>query len=536
MNFSRTPYARLLPAARSILFFASGAPRLLHDYGSRVGLLTSWKTTHETLGDLGDAERVERERLGRQPDVLLFVRLDNVQQYFKQWQQRIGKENQMVVGLAAYAAEAVHFTDPTVVDLDNHLDRRRMNRRKELTMAQLEGWLNFDHAEQVGTLQWLNSLVNHIPQLAQYKGAVAKLYHDTSVTLPPPHDHQTRIHSLATSSKNETSISEFRDGVADFVGQLGQTEDSYARRLIPIGGDGLTFELLVKMRNYLQFHEDDFQSFRILFPFLETFHTVWTFLSTCFEEHWGDALTHNPSDLAYSATKINQKGPSNLKKVDFYPSLFLALLILDMRMLDCWRVLYGASDIFAHFNQLEKVDKIPTLMKLREDAAILYRRYSQQRSYTQVAKGDRLDDCVNIPSGTRWDPLVVATKPRQAEETLAEEAHTVATPGIDNGDSETTSDKQQAVVEDHSDSQSDVDVQSSSDSTLSDLDDSGLETPKPFTGDEVLARSIAQMCDLMLVREMTMATAMGDAGRVYEAMKVRINTHAAHLSALMCES
>lgn len=62
-------------------------------------------------------------------------------------------------------------------------------------MAQLEGWLNFDHAEQVGTLQWLNSLVNHIPQLAQYKGAVAKLDHDTSVTLPPPHDHQTRIHS-----------------------------------------------------------------------------------------------------------------------------------------------------------------------------------------------------------------------------------------------------------------------------------------------------------------------------------------------------
>lgn len=26
----------------------------------------------------------------------------------------------------------------------------------------------------------------------------------------------------------------------------------------------------MKMRNYLQFHEDDFQSFRILFPFLET--------------------------------------------------------------------------------------------------------------------------------------------------------------------------------------------------------------------------------------------------------------------------
>lgn len=87
----------------------------------------------------------------------------------------------------------------------------------------------------------------------------------------------------------------------------------------------------------MQFQDDSFKRFENVVPFLETWHTEWAFVSLIFESHWGDALTNDPSKLGHSATKIDQKPPTNLKKVDYYSAIFLAYLVLDVRMLDCFR-------------------------------------------------------------------------------------------------------------------------------------------------------------------------------------------------------
>ena len=61
-------------------------------------------------------------------------------------------------------------------------------------------------------------------------------------------------------------------------------------------------------------------------------------ISRIFESHWGKAnLSSDPSNLAHSAAKIGHVAPLNLKKVDYYPYLELAYLVLDIHMLDCWR-------------------------------------------------------------------------------------------------------------------------------------------------------------------------------------------------------
>ncbi|KAG6863710.1 hypothetical protein C0991_003758 [Blastosporella zonata] len=71
---------------------------------------------------------------------------------------------------------------------------------------------------------------------------------------------------------------------------------------------------------------------------LEWWHTLWTDLSHLFAAHWGDELGDDPSLLGHSAAKLGRKKPTNLGKVDYYPNTQLAHLILDVCLLDCWRI------------------------------------------------------------------------------------------------------------------------------------------------------------------------------------------------------
>jgi hypothetical protein len=94
---------------------------------------------------------------------------------------------------------------------------------------------------------------------------------------------------------------------------------------------------MLQLREYLQLHSNDMDAMRIMKPMLEWWHTEWTNLSRVFETYWGDPCTNDPATLGHSAAKIGRKKPTNLKKVDFYTSTDLAYLVLDVRIIDCWR-------------------------------------------------------------------------------------------------------------------------------------------------------------------------------------------------------
>ena len=87
----------------------------------------------------------------------------------------------------------------------------------------------------------------------------------------------------------------------------------------------------------MQFHEDAFESFEVLEPTLAAWHTEWTDLSRIYETHWDSITSSDPSTLGHSAAVIGRPSPPNLKKVDYYPSAEFLFLVLDVRMLDCWR-------------------------------------------------------------------------------------------------------------------------------------------------------------------------------------------------------
>lgn len=334
LNFNRSQAASLLPTAQGIYYFAFSAPVDLYSYNSRKGAMPAYSTISKTLLGLSDQAASDTLKHGLDPTKFGKIVFDNVQNYHRQRDFRIGRENKLNIGMAATYIE-LEGIDPAAFDLDDKRRRLAENKRSALDVDQLLGMIDEKHLQTVGILQWLRTLCTYIPELEPYKSHVSMLYCTRAAKLRLD-VRATKVHPLATSSKKETVTNELRDGVLDFLEQIGQKQGEYSRRLMPIGGDGLTYDKLLHMKRYMQFHNDPFDSFELLEPDCEIWHMEWTETSSGFETHWGDLLSEDPATLGHSAHQIGWPEPSNLSKVDFYPASEFAFLTLDARMLHCW--------------------------------------------------------------------------------------------------------------------------------------------------------------------------------------------------------
>jgi hypothetical protein len=203
------------------------------------------------------------------------------------------------------------------------------------TTAKVEDFLDAidqSHLDTVLTLHWLQGLTKYVPELSSYQEHVSIIFRTRGAKLHLP-IRPNKIHLLATSSKNETVTTELKDALVDFLGQIGQSVEELQKQLLLISGDGLTYEKIIQLKNYLQYHGDEFQQFEILEPVLAIWHTLWTDLSCLFETHWGATHSRDLSTLGDSPTKIGRLAPSSLKKVDYYPHSELAYTVLEVRML-----------------------------------------------------------------------------------------------------------------------------------------------------------------------------------------------------------
>lgn len=125
-----------------------------------------------------------------------------------------------LVGLAATFVE-IDDVDPAAFDLDA--------RRKKLAERQAGGIFDGDsttpeHIRTVLGFQWLNTLVRYIPQLSHLRPDVSVLYRTRAAKLQLP-IRPSKVHPLATTSRNETVTTELKDALVDFLEQIGQVEE-----------------------------------------------------------------------------------------------------------------------------------------------------------------------------------------------------------------------------------------------------------------------------------------------------------------------
>jgi hypothetical protein len=344
LDFSRNGRARLVPLARGILYLASCVPVDVIACNSRIGTMPVVTTIKTALKGFSDQKAVAiRTRArdttiaitdGRETTKAILLIFDNVQHFLKQRDLRIGRDNSMIIGIAAtYVQLEVKSTACDVLDKRKRI---AMDLRKDVSIDQILGLIDQNHLKIVGRLQWLSALVNNIPQLSIYKEEISLRYRTRAAKLQLP-IRKSEIHPLATSGKNEALISDLKDGLVDFLDQMGQKDGDYDFRLWFAGGDGMSYNNMLILKKYLQTHKDAFQRFEMMQTVLQAWHTMWTDLSCTCETHWGDALDNNPATLGWSAKKIGRAPPANLKKVDYYPTAQLLSLIHDTQMLDAWR-------------------------------------------------------------------------------------------------------------------------------------------------------------------------------------------------------
>ena len=302
-----------------------------------MGTLPSYATVLRAMRALSHHEATMTLAHAQDPATIGIIRLDNVQNYLLQRDPEIGRENKLNIGIAAtYYEVDCDGLDLSIFELSTQQEVLDRNLRKTLTVEKFQTLIDHAHLERVCVLQWISVLVKYIPALAHLHSEVSFAY-STRVSKLKLETKPAKIHPLASSGRNETVLTDFKAALEDFFEQTGQTRESFKPYIFPVGGDGLTYEKMVQLREYLQFHSNDMESMRVMKPMLEWWHTEWTNLSRVFEAHWGDPLSNDPSTLGHSASKIGRKKPSNLKKVDFYSGTDLAYLVLDVRMLDCWR-------------------------------------------------------------------------------------------------------------------------------------------------------------------------------------------------------
>lgn len=254
---------------------------------------------------------------------------------------RIGRDNMMKVGMAATAIEIDGFS-PEAVNLERQrqLIREGKEKKMALTTEGILKFLNMDHARMVGALHWLQILTVYVPQLEKYKADIQQMFRTKppmSLRLDQDGVHRSIIHPLATSGKSETAVKELKDGLIDFLEQMGQTPDDYQPRVILAGGDGLTFEQMGNLKCLMQTQDGPFKTFKILQPYLQLWHTEWTDLCRLFVAHFGEDRSADPSTIGHSSAKTGFKQPANLAKIDYYPGSHHLYRVLDARVLDCWR-------------------------------------------------------------------------------------------------------------------------------------------------------------------------------------------------------
>ncbi|KAJ7799418.1 hypothetical protein B0H13DRAFT_2391021 [Mycena leptocephala] len=434
LNYCHIDQANLLPLLRGILYLGSSAPVELTNYIA-VSELCPRQTPY-----------------GRD--------------------LRIGRENVMNVGMSGLYMEA-----PDVdVNIFNLADKRKLiaqNRRKDVTVDMLLGFLDQADADFTGTLHVLDTLVRCIPSLKPLLKEVSMRFAATAkISMPAG---PAIVHPLACNGKKETISTELKDGMLDFLQQIGQTPENYLKRKLPVGSDGLTYAMLLQLQIYLQWHDHPFKSLEIMEPQLQVWHTKWTDVIRIFQTHSGRTTGKqtNPASLGFSAAKIGRAAPSNMKKVEFYPGTQLLYLVLDAKVLDIWRIAFGTPDIFKYFEDLDKTGKLPDIETL-----LTWPANSTVHTVQLVVV---ITQCMTREH--RIEISSLSTKKRKSKKKVADPI-----------------------------------------ASKKPRKPKAKPVPKPCTGDFVLAQDMDFIRDGLNSRKLTTAVARGDIGRVYECIKYMLFT------------
>ncbi|KAJ3771380.1 hypothetical protein FB446DRAFT_609077, partial [Lentinula raphanica] len=398
------------------------------------------------------------------------LRFDNMQKQINVRHQRLGHTSQMLIGCAGTYCEGEELEEGAL-DLDDKKRCLKQNLRASLSFDQLWRLIDHDFFTKVLPLQWLGTLfgfLDDLPEIRQYENQLRQLYEKIG-TKQKVSPRTTKVYPLKSNAYNEMVTAELLKAIQDFLAQLGMSSDHFVRRLILAGGDGLSYERMVQLKNYLQFLENDFDRLDLLEPFLETWHTIWTNLSRIYEAHWVGLTSADPSTLGFGGNTLKRREPGNVSKVDYYRYIDLLECQVEARMLDIWRNELGYEDLHQHMESLSKSNQLPSFEELYQRAIDLHQRFGSVTAYWDLMKtGD------GYKTGSQWKPPKADTSSANLGIPISSRKKQAVSPVLDGS----------------------------------------------FDGDKTLARSTRLIYDGAISQLATSAIRRGDVGCVWECLKM----------------
>ncbi|KAJ7820873.1 hypothetical protein B0H14DRAFT_3735105, partial [Mycena olivaceomarginata] len=273
----------------------------------------------------------------------------------------------------------------------------------------------------------------------------------------------TRIVPLSCNSRAEMETHEMKEAVQDFDRQAGYTPEnvSAARILIWEAGDGGSVLSGGRVARHLLpqgLSLNAYESFENRFWTPGLFHVQMNMINGVAENHFGAKATSDPSSLSRAASLASLYIPSKPNSCEYYPTTRTMDTICRAQFLDIWDLeITQHRGLLTHFEQLNIQNELPSLDDLLTEANKLVNRYSSDRAYQTALSSTAFNKSPDLYKFKIGTP---------------------ADPDSLVGDSE-------------------------------------------FTGDRVLANTIAFRRDYLLYLELSDAILEGDIGRVCEVLKVQ---------------
>ncbi|KAJ7807914.1 hypothetical protein B0H14DRAFT_2380960, partial [Mycena olivaceomarginata] len=268
--------------------------------------------------------------------------LDNIQQYQIVREHGLCKRSQLITGTAATAIMLDNCAEHAF-DLDTYQDRVIRNERASLTVDALLDDIDFDHMDSVFALHVVRILCEHVPCLNAYLPLIAERFRSQPIALYllPVDRPATRIVPLSCNSRAEMETHEMKEAVQDFDRQVGYTPEnvSAARILIWEAGDGGSVLSGGRVAHHLLLQGlslNTYESFENRFWTPGLFHVQMNMINGVAENHFSAKATSDPSSLSRAASLASLYIPSKPNSCEYYPTTRTMDTICSAQFLDIW--------------------------------------------------------------------------------------------------------------------------------------------------------------------------------------------------------
>lgn len=295
----------------------------------------------KSLSDL----REEFQRSAEKGILSYSTTIDNMQEHAVVYEHGQGRSNILRTGCGGTAI-GMDGVKPNAFSRTEYLKRVILNERSGMTPESLYSEIDWVRMRSVMSLHVVRALIDFSPVFNDFQSDLSRLFRSEPIAIRRmPEGRKTTVQPLGSNTENEMSTQGMKRAILDFDVQKGLRARDFTDLMDWYTGDGGSFRAMSNARMYgcltVTHQPEDIQedyetlSGKLFTP--ETWHERSTMLNSLAANHFGPAVTDDPSAISCSAAATGSYAPNqSFKNIKFYPCSRTLTLCWNAQVLDLW--------------------------------------------------------------------------------------------------------------------------------------------------------------------------------------------------------